>query len=126
MRLIEIAVPKPLEENILDAIEHASTSKVFVREDFALKYEGVFTVEQLRQFDDIDSWIETDDIDDLDSFRDGSWNAPKHDVPPIIVITTPDEGKCHTQIGDGRGRVNYANVHGMKLHVWHLIHKKCM
>lgn len=126
MKLLESLAPAPLSSNIRDAIEHASAYGEFERNDFILKYEGLKDVDDLNSFDDLSSWLETDTEEDLANFRQGSFNKPKHDVPPIIVITVPtEEGGCITQIGDGRGRVNYAHVHHMKLHVWHLIHKNC-
>jgi hypothetical protein len=37
-------------------------------------------------------------------------------VPPIVVIDAPvvDEAHLHRQIGDGRGRVNFALAMGLK------------
>ena len=117
---------RPIDQHILDAIQHASdfSPQTLSREDFILRYEGFLTVDQLDQFDDLSSWMEVIEIDDLGSYRRGTWNVPKHDVPPVIVITAPGEGaSSQTQVGDGRGRINYASVHNMKLHVWHLVHK---
>jgi len=35
------------------------------------------------------------DADDLATFRNGTWDqSPDTDLPPIIVITAPDEGRC--------------------------------
>lgn len=131
MRALEILFettvpPKPEQRHLLDAIEHANLyGEKWTLADFELKYEGYLSVDEIGNFDDLSSWVEVDDVDDLHGFRQGSWNTGPKNVPPIVVITAPDEGHCHTQIGDGRGRVNFANAHGLKLHVWHLIYKDC-
>jgi hypothetical protein len=129
IRIIESATPpQPRRDNIRDAIEHADINGQGWRpSDFALSYVGHLSVDQIGEFDDLSSWLETDDESDVDGFRDGSFaGRPSADaLPPIIVITAPDEGTCHTQIGDGRGRVNYAHAMNLKLHVWHLVHREC-
>lgn len=127
MKLLEISPPKPQHANIMDAISHADINDTNWKPvDFIFKYEGYLSISELHQFDDLSGWLEANSVEDLETYRDGAWNNKPHDVPPIIIITAPnEENVCYTQIGDGRGRVNYANVHKLKLHVWHLIHKKC-
>lgn len=124
--LTDAAVPKPSPQHIQDAIEHASQfDKQFSRYDFALKYEGYLTVDEIGEFDDLSSWVEVESPEDLEDFRGGSFNREPQDMPPIILITTPYEGTCGTQVGDGRGRVNFAIAHNLRLYVWHLIHRGC-
>ena len=118
--------PQPSQADLMDAIEHADHSQHgWDLSDFDLKYEGFLSVEEIRSFDSLD-WLDCDDDDDLTNFRGGNFasNGKKLAKNPIVIITAPDEGFLNTQIGDGRGRVNYANVHDCNLHVWHLIWKK--
>lgn len=127
--------PKPDDKHLLDAIDHADNwQEGWTLKDFTLRYEGYLTVDDIGEFDDTYGWLEAHEPDDLRSFRQGSFAGEPREMPPIVLITAPDEDpddpggdriRCHTQVGDGRGRVNFANVHGLRLHVWHLIHKKC-
>lgn len=124
--MTETAPPRPLPANIADAIEHAdSFGGALKRQDFTLRYEGYLTVGEISIFDDPYGWLEAHEPDDLDDYRQGSFKGEAREMPPIIVITAPDDEGCITQIGDGRGRVNFANAHGLRLHVWHLIHRTC-
>lgn len=124
-----VVPPKPVMDNMADAIDHADIygDAGWSMDDFRTEYVGYLTVRELSQFDDIDSWIEVSGQDDLDGFRQGEWNqSPDIEFPPVIVITAPDpDGGCMTQIGDGRGRVNFANAHGLRVHVYHMIHQNC-
>ena len=116
---------KPSYSDLHNALEHADIyQEGFTLDDFDLKYEGLKTVEDLYQFDDIDSWSE--EFDDVEVFRDSDFQSrariwiKKGIVPPIVVITTPDN---NTQIGDGRGRVTIAKNFNLKVPVWHLVYK---
>lgn len=125
--LNEAPVPKPLDNDIEDAIEHADTEgNGWDRTDFHLEYEGYMPVDDISQYDDIDGWLEVHDEEDLEDFRDGKFMNLENEPAPIIVVVYPDEGGCHEEIGDGRGRVNYANATGTRLHVYKLTHKSCM
>jgi hypothetical protein len=118
---------QPSKRDLLDAIQHADVYGVgsWKLSDFILQDLGMMPISAIP--DDVDSWLETDDADDLKSFRDGQFDIPPDTkFEPVILITTPDEdGGCQTQIGDGRGRINFANVHGLPVHVFHLIHRDC-
>lgn len=123
----EAPVPKPKDSDIEDAISHADTGGYgWDRTDFHLEYEGYKTVDELYDYDDIDRWLEVYDEDDLEDFRDGKFSNVNEEPNPIIVIVFPEDGGCHEEIGDGRGRVNYANAKGIKLHVYRMIHKDCI
>lgn len=125
--LFESKIPKPLDRDIDDAIEHADhAGNGWDRTDFHIEYEGYLSVDEIRDYEDIDRWLEVFDEDDLEDFRDGAFLKRKNEVSPIIVIVYPeDDGGCHEEIGDGRGRVNYANALGLNLHVYKLTHKSC-
>jgi len=127
-KLDETKIPKPKPENIKDAIEHAQTyGENWKPSDFKIKYIGFLSPDEIKNYDDISSWVEVETPEDLEDFRSGSFSGgPDLNIPPIIVITAPDEDGCLTQIGDGRGRVNWAIAHNKKLHVYHMVHKDCI
>ena len=130
----EVEGPRPSDDDIYDAIEHAESAfrdlPGWTTSDFEMKYLGELTVDDLRGYDDIDSWLETDegDPESLEDYRSSvnwsdisaSWGTDN--IPPIIITTAPmdEEGGEHTQVSDGRGRVNYANAMDTSLHVWHM------
>jgi hypothetical protein len=125
------SIPKPSRDDLYDAIEMAKESygeeleNVESLSDFDLTYLGKLDVSELREFADLSSWMEEfdeDDVEGMKRFRGEKWfnrmeNFAKNDtVPPIIVV----EGDGFLDIGDGRGRVTYANWRGIPLHVWKL------
>jgi hypothetical protein len=123
MTLLESA-PRPKASDIRDAITHADYNEEgWTPADFNKEYLGYMTVDEISGYDDIEGWLEVDTVDDLPSYRDGSFPKEVKEMPPVILITAPDEGEMRTQIGDGRGRINYAVAHDIKLHVWHLTYK---
>jgi hypothetical protein len=118
--------PQPEPRHLLAAVgplvlEHRLNPNDFTRR----RYAGYLTVAEIRQFDDL-SWLQVQTPKDLRSFRDGSFQGPAREMPPIVVVTYPVNGLCRTEIRDGRGRVNFANAYGLRLHVWHLIHQTCL
>lgn len=123
----ESSPPKPLFRDLQDALEHASNSNdTLVMDDFTVSYIGYLTVDELHQYDDIDAWLEVDTLDDLEDFRNGFFSDMKKHVAPIVVIKYPDEDTCREEIGDGRGRINYAHVTGIKLHTYVMVHRDCI
>jgi hypothetical protein len=114
--------PEPLFDNLFDAIGPWVLEAGLRPRDFSLHYEGYLTVEEIGQFDDL-SWMQVKTLKDLNSFRGGEFRGRAREMPPIIVVTAPKAGVCHTQIGDGRGRVNFVKARGLRLHVWHYVHK---
>jgi hypothetical protein len=92
--------------------------------DFVPRYEGYLTVADIRRFDDM-WWLQVQSPRDLLSFRAGAFQGAPREMPPIIVVTYPLDGTRRTEIRDGRGRVNFANAYGLRLHVWHVIHRNC-
>lgn len=93
--------------------------------DFTLRYQGYLLVDEIRHFGDL-AWMQVRTTEDLISFRDGEFGGPPREMPPIVVVTYPENGSVRNAIGDGRGRVNFANAHGLRLYVWRLIHNTCL
>ena len=123
--LWEGQIPEPLNNHLQDAIKHVDVyDNGWSFNDFEITYVGFLSVKEISQYDDISSWIEVAEPDDLTTFRNGDWDqSPDISLPPVIVITAPDEGSNHTQLGDGRGRVNFAVAHDLRLHTYHMIFK---
>ena len=134
MKLFEIlfengSIPKPSRDDLYDAIEMAKESygeeleNVESLSDFDLTYLGKLDVSELREYADLSSWMERiDDEDEMRSFRGDEWFErmegfyESDSIPPIVIV----EGDGFVDIGDGRGRVTYANWRGIPLHVWKL------
>jgi hypothetical protein len=96
--------------------------------DFLQRYEGYPLVDQIiAQFEsELPRWMVVKTPADLVSFRHGDFNLPAQEMAPIIAVTAPLlNGKCSTRIGDGRGRCNFAQAWGIRLHVYRLIHRDC-
>jgi hypothetical protein len=133
--------PKPKQEDMQDALEMVRESypeemEDKELEDFDLEYLGLLSVADIGHYADLSSWMEEfdeDDVEGMKSFRGEEWfnrmenfakndtipleNFAKNDtIPPIIVV----EGKTFTDVGDGRGRVTYANWKNIPLHVYKL------
>ena len=53
-----------------------------------------------------------------DSFYFFEFNAPPHEVPPVLAYTASIDSRRQTRICEGRGRINFARAHNMRLHVW--------
>ena len=122
----EAPPPKPKPSDVLDAIEHADHEGMgWTRKDFTFRYEGYLSVDEIEGFENASGWLEVDEPVDLQTYRGGSFKGEAREMPPIIIVTSPEEESCNTQVGDGRGRVNFANAHGLRLHVWHMIHREC-
>ncbi len=135
---------QPSRWDIADAIRHADNEgEGWKPEDFDLHFEGNLMPSRLRAFDDISGWLEFDVRDASDTpeekfealrkFRGLKWAERamgwlKTGIPPIVVITAPgvdDRGSAamQTQIGDGRGRTNFAVLMGLPLPVWHAVYR---
>jgi hypothetical protein len=84
------------------------------------RYVGYLTVEEIRRFaaDDDFSWLKVERPAELRTFRNGAFDEPPHEVPPIVAYSAPLDGRQQTRIGEGRGRINFARAHNMRLHVW--------
>ena len=123
-RLETVETPEPLWDNLFRAIGPWVLTHGLRTQDFSRVYEGYLTVDEISQFDDL-RWLQVETPKDLRSFQKGVFRGKPREMPPIIVVTAPKAGTCHTQIGDGRGRVNFAKAHGIRLHVWHVVHKDC-
>lgn len=127
---MSVSVPEPSYDDISDAIDHTAMSFEEVDEDssiddFDLRYLGKLTVDELSYYDDLSAWMEDiEDEDELESFRGKQWAQMTKEwgdnPPPVIVVT----GDTFSTIGDGRGRVTYANYKGIPLHVWELRYKE--
>jgi hypothetical protein len=78
------------------AIAHADAcDQGWSLNDFEIIYLGLLSAEEIDHYDDLSSWVEVTDADDLATFRNGTWDqSPDTDLPSIIVITAPDEGRC--------------------------------
>ena len=122
--------PKPKQEDMQDALEMVRESypeemEDKELEDFDLEYLGLLSVADIGHYADLSSWMEEfdeDDVEGMKSFRGEEWfnrmeNFAKNDtIPPIIVV----EDETFTDVGDGRGRVTYANWKNIPLHVYKL------
>jgi hypothetical protein len=88
------------------------------------RYIGYLTVDEVRRFatDDDFAWLEVERPRDLRKFRNGEFDAPPHEVPPVLAYTAPIDGRSQTRIGEGRGRINFARAHNMRLDVWCLVY----
>jgi hypothetical protein len=86
---------------------------------FTKQYVGYLTVDEIRRFaaDDF-AWLTVERSTDLRKFRNGEFDAPPHEVSPVLAYTAQINGRCQTRIGEGRGRINFARAHNMRLHVW--------
>lgn len=122
--------PPPKREDLEDAIQHADTygDQGWTVEDFDIEFLGYLTTDEISQYDDFSSWVDAEPNEELDdSFRGKDWlNRSRQwtqaNIPPVIVISAPvvSENELYTQIGDGRGRVNFAVSTGIKLPVYHM------
>jgi hypothetical protein len=129
---------KPSARDLQDAIEHVSdfSDQPLALRDFNLSFLGVLSVDDLRQYDDIDAWLDldsagfegmdtTEKLNALNTFRGKAWAQraaqwiAQGSIPPVVVVTTSDI----TTIGDGRGRVNIANALGLRVPTWELKQK---
>lgn len=118
---------KPSKRDLLDALDHASSvlndDEQLSLDQFELKFLGNLSVDQLKNYDDIDPWLDlsSDDKGDYSSFRGSEWQQrskswQSQGIPPIVIVSTANG----TVVGDGRGRINYANMMGMKVPTWEL------
>lgn len=91
---------------------------------FTMRYVGYLTVDEIRRFavDDDFAWLEVEQPADLRKFRNGGFDAPPHEVPPVLAYTAPIDGQRPIRIGEGRGRINFARAHNIRLHVWCLVY----
>ena len=117
--------PDPRPDNLFDAITPGALEDGLSPFDFTRRYEGCLSVDEIKQLGDL-SWLTVSRVADLKSFRDGASRGRKKKMPPTIVVTAPQNGVCHTQICDGRGRVNFAKAYALRLQVWHMVHKHCL
>ena len=116
--------------DIKDAINHA-----IMQEDYTFTgtacYDVVgqdnFSISEIMNWDDYSSWGEWDEgelrdqsneemYEEVSSFRGSAWadrafNWLKIGFPPIILVETLDAGMF---VGDGRGRLSFANGLGIK------------
>jgi predicted SprT family Zn-dependent metalloprotease len=125
--------PRAREEDMLDAIQHADVygDQGWTLDDFTILPMGEVPLSRVLGYEDC-AWIDVDPEDfagmsaeerltELSSFRGPKWAARAAEwlsegVPPIVVIDAPvvDEAHLYRQIGDGRGRVNFALAMGLK------------
>lgn len=122
------------ERDLLDAIQHADLygDQGWTLDDFKIVSLGEVPLGRIREYEDWGAWIDVDPEDyvglsveerlaKLAEFRGPRWAERaagwlKNGVPPIVVIDAPivDEHSVHRQIGDGRGRINFALAMGLK------------
>lgn len=140
---MSISTQKPSSRDIADAIQHADSygTADWDSSDFSLNFLGNLTASEVGQYDDLSSWMElrSKDFEGLSlkekmqllaDFRGKKWAERastwlKDGIPPIVIITYPDEdsGQPNTVIGDGRGRVNFASAFNIRVPTWELTHK---
>lgn len=113
---------KVAEEDIVDALDHASDFIQADREKFVVEGPMFMKVDRLWHYDDLGSWaewragelagMETVDLrDELTGFRGPDfakkalrWIRYPRSMPAVIVIEHPE----YTGVADGRGRVSVA------------------
>lgn len=97
-------------------------------DDFAVKYKGPVPIDDLSNYDDeIEKWLVLDSnssFEEITAFRGYQWLVKaskwiKQGIPPVVAITVREI----SQIGDGRGRINMANVYSFDVPLYHIIHK---
>jgi hypothetical protein len=92
--------------------------------EFTQKYLGELSVAEILQLDPgLSRYLEARTPADLQKFRQGSFARRTGVMPPVVLVTLPRNGEPHTELFEGRGRVNWANAHRRKLHVWHLVYR---
>jgi hypothetical protein len=131
--------------DLQDAIDHADIYRIGLDvKDFKVKKLGWISLDDIEYYESFD-WLEVDPdefdglsfdekIEELEDqistrkLRDKIIKWRHSGIPPIVLITAPDEEdneKMRTQLGDGRGRVQFAMAFGLKkLPAVHMIHKK--
>jgi hypothetical protein len=126
--------------DMLDAIQHADIdNKGWTLSDFDVVDLGMLSYDDLLGYDDLSGWLEFtpgelkgmqdvgDEVyEDLahyrgEDFAERALQWKREGFPPIVIITAPVEDSLHTQIGDGRGRVNIAVAFGLPIPAVHLI-----
>lgn len=126
--------PRARAEDMLDAIQHADVygDQGWTLDDFTILPMGEVPLSRVLGYEDC-AWLDVDPKDFAgmsteerlaelsSSFRGPKWAARAAEwlsegVPPIVVIDAPvvDEAHLYRQIGDGRGRVNFALAMGLK------------
>jgi hypothetical protein len=131
------------QKDLLDAIEHAdfSLDQDWELKDFKIRKLGMIPLKMLHRYDDM-SWLDLlpedfegmsteERLKELEDFRGPKWAQMarkwlKEGIPPIVIISAPSvsENELYTQIGDGRGRVNFAHALGIKrIPVVHMIYR---
>jgi hypothetical protein len=127
--------PQAVESDLLDAIEHADVygDQGWTLDDFDVRYVGPKSLSAIRQYEDWGGWIDTapEDYADLspeerlaqlEGFRGKKWaERAAHwyatgKVPPVVAIEAPivSEDQLDWQLGDGRGRINFALAMGLR------------
>lgn len=131
--------------DLQDAVEMADVYGIGLKvDDFKVKKLGWITLDHIEEYEDFFSWVEVDpeDFTDLSfderikefegsvssrKFSDRIHKWKKSGIPPVVLITAPDEEdntRMRTQLGDGRGRVQFAMAFGLKrLPAVHMIYK---
>ena len=133
------------QADLLDAIQHADIygDQGWTLKDFEIKDLGEIPISELHKYDDLFSWVEIeegeyddlsteDKLNELNEFRGTDWTNKarlwlENGIPPIIIISAPvvSEHELYTQVGDGRGRVNFANAMGIEtIPVVHMIYRR--
>jgi hypothetical protein len=137
--------PNVNPKDLQDAIEHADIygDQGWTIQDFDIKYLGEISLDDLHQYDDLFSWVDIEKgefagmsieerLAELASFRGPQWAERakqwlRTGIPPIVIISAPvvTEHELYTQIGDGRGRVNFAHAMDIdKIPAYHMIYNK--
>jgi len=122
--------------DLKDAIKHIGGYNLEIN-DFEIKNLGEVTIDWIEYYEDISSWIEVDKEDykgmdfneKVEQFKYDTErirlvnNLKEWGISPIVMITAPidpdtgefdENGRIETQLGDGRGRVNFAIAFGLK------------
>jgi hypothetical protein len=81
--LREAAIPQPLKHHLQDAIAHADAyNQGWSLNDFEIISLGLLSAEEIGHYDDLSSWVEVTDADDLATFLSAAYGRNQRRCRP--------------------------------------------